>query len=223
MGKGRQQPRSYQELCSISGTSGTRHPAAPNTHPDRDQPSENQTPGPISPETLGQWGQGPAELITEPALPRYLIWRVAVPVEELLPQPAVDDSAGAEIFRWRVIFTQFFVERLVLPGPRLIAIAAQQVLEAFQGENDVTALSCATGGTKPLPQRSKLVEDPVSCYRPSAYSPPAEQPAIGAGRHEVVKDAANAPDRQRHIDQAGQRQSRAGRSLRGCWRLLLLD
>ena len=54
--KGRRQPSSYQELCSISGTTGSRHAAAINMQPDRDQPSENQTPEPITPETLGQWG-----------------------------------------------------------------------------------------------------------------------------------------------------------------------
>src|SRR5271169_6800007 len=53
--KGRRQPRSYQELCSISGTIGSRHAAATNTQPDRDQPSEKQTPQSISQETLGQW------------------------------------------------------------------------------------------------------------------------------------------------------------------------
>jgi hypothetical protein len=53
--KGRQQPRSYQELCSISGTTGSRHATAINTQPDRDQPSGNQTPDLISLETLGQW------------------------------------------------------------------------------------------------------------------------------------------------------------------------
>ena len=52
--KGYRQPSSYQELCSISGTTGSRHAAAANMQPDRDQPSENQTPHPISQETLGQ-------------------------------------------------------------------------------------------------------------------------------------------------------------------------
>ena len=56
--KGRRQPSSYQELCSISGTTASRHAAAINMPPDRDQPSENQTPDPISPETLGQCPPG---------------------------------------------------------------------------------------------------------------------------------------------------------------------
>ncbi len=55
--KGRRQPRSYQELCSISGTTGSRHATAINMQPDRDQPPENQTPDLISPETLGQWSR----------------------------------------------------------------------------------------------------------------------------------------------------------------------
>ena len=44
--KGSRQPRSYQELCSISGTTGSSHAAAINMPPDRDQPSEtrHQTP-----------------------------------------------------------------------------------------------------------------------------------------------------------------------------------
>jgi hypothetical protein len=53
--KGRRQPRSYQELCSISGTTASRHATVTDTPPDRDQHPRNQTPGPISPETLGQW------------------------------------------------------------------------------------------------------------------------------------------------------------------------
>src|SRR5207302_1168173 len=39
---GRRQPSSYQELCSISGVTGTRHAAAINMSPDRDQPSETR-------------------------------------------------------------------------------------------------------------------------------------------------------------------------------------
>src|SRR2546430_6847020 len=54
--KGRRQPRSYQELCSISGTTASRHAAVTDTPPDRDQHQRNQTPGPINPETLGQCG-----------------------------------------------------------------------------------------------------------------------------------------------------------------------
>jgi len=38
----------------MSGTTGSRHSAAANMQPDRYQPPENQTPDPISPETLGQ-------------------------------------------------------------------------------------------------------------------------------------------------------------------------
>ena len=55
---GRRQPSSYQELCSISGTTGSRRPAVMSLQPDRDQPTENQTPDPISPKTLGQWPRG---------------------------------------------------------------------------------------------------------------------------------------------------------------------
>ena len=40
--KGRRQPRSYQELCSISGTIGSRHAAATNMQPDRDQPQKTR-------------------------------------------------------------------------------------------------------------------------------------------------------------------------------------
>jgi hypothetical protein len=40
--KGSRQPRSYQELCSISGTTASRHAAATNTQPDRDQPQKNR-------------------------------------------------------------------------------------------------------------------------------------------------------------------------------------
>ena len=57
--KGRRQPRSYQELCSISGTTASRRTAVTDTPPDRDRHPRNQTPGPISPETLGQWEAGP--------------------------------------------------------------------------------------------------------------------------------------------------------------------
>src|SRR4029453_1993813 len=48
------QPRSYQELCSISGPGGSRHATAINMPPDRNPAPKTRTPAPITPETLGQ-------------------------------------------------------------------------------------------------------------------------------------------------------------------------
>jgi hypothetical protein len=39
---GRRQPRSYQELCSFSGAAGSRHAAAINMQPDRNQHTETR-------------------------------------------------------------------------------------------------------------------------------------------------------------------------------------
>ena len=50
---GRRQPSSYQELCSISGTTGSRRPAVIGLQPDRDRPKTNTSP---MSQTLGQWG-----------------------------------------------------------------------------------------------------------------------------------------------------------------------
>ena len=76
--KGCRQPSSYQELCSISGTTASSHAAAINMPPDRDQPSEKRTPHPTGPETLGQCSEACrserdyAARLGEPILPLAL-------------------------------------------------------------------------------------------------------------------------------------------------------
>jgi transposase len=84
--KGCRQPSSYQELCSISGTTASRHAAAINMPPDRDQPAEKRTPHPTGPETLGQWlldwqkefnsQVNKIRWIVEQAIANFKTWRI---------------------------------------------------------------------------------------------------------------------------------------------------
>src|SRR5215469_1133911 len=94
--------------------------------------------------------QRPAELITEPADRRHLIPLDATRVEKR-PPSAVDDFTGEGILS-RPVPAQRFNGGLAIPDlPRLVTVVVQELLEAVQGEDDVTALAGAAGGTKPLP------------------------------------------------------------------------